>query len=138
MNLIVCVVTGSVKSPPDGETAPKCHRTVPWPDEEKLILEVARMAKIGLLQQNSFDDVDTYCSPEKQYKLLKLVVEFYKRGQQALKDGVELGKIKEMDIIPVLLKARMEIKDDEMPKLVDIEKSMDEQFKNISGAKIQN
>ena len=43
-----------------------------------------------------------------------------------------------MDIIPVLLKARMEIKDDEMPKLVDIEKSMDEQFKNISGAKIQN
>ena len=108
------------------------------PDEEKLILEVARMAKIGLLQQNSFDDVDTYCSPEKQYKLLKLVVEFYKRGQQALKDGVELGKIKEMDIIPVLLKARMEIKDDEMPKLVDIEKSMDEQFKNISGAKIQN
>ena len=45
----------------------------------------------------------------------------------------------EMDIIPVqLLKARMEIKDDEMPKLVDIEKSMDEQFKNISGAKIQN
>ena len=65
-------------------------------------------------------------------------MEFYKRGQQALKDGVELGKIKEMDIIPVLLKARMEIKDDEMPKLVDIEKSMDEQFKNISGAKIQN
>ncbi len=108
------------------------------PDEEKLILEVARMAKIGLLQQNSFDDVDTYCSPEKQYKLLQLVVEFYKRGQQALKDGVELDKIKEMDIIPILLKARMEIKDDEVPKLVDIEKSMDEQFKNISGAKIQN
>ena len=108
------------------------------PDEEKLILEVARMAKIGLLQQNSFDDVDTYCSPEKQYKLLKLLVEFYRRGQQALKDGVELDLIKKLDVIPVLLKARMEIKDDEISKLVDIEKSMDEQFKNISGAKVQN
>ena len=57
------------------------------PDEEKLILEVARMIKIGLLQQNSFDDVDTYCSPEKQFKLLKLLVDFYKKGQQALKEG---------------------------------------------------
>ena len=38
------------------------------PDEEKIILEVARMIKIGLLQQNSFDEVDTYCSPKKQFK----------------------------------------------------------------------
>ena len=53
---------------------------------------------------------------------------------------MELGKIALVPAMerPVLLKARMEIKDDEMPKLVDIEKSMDEQFKNISGAKIQN
>jgi len=35
------------------------------PDEEKIILEVARMIKIGILQQNTFDEVDTYCSTEK-------------------------------------------------------------------------
>ena len=35
------------------------------PDEEKLVLEVARMVKIGILQQNSFDKVDTYCRPSK-------------------------------------------------------------------------
>ena len=57
------------------------------PDEEKLILEVARMIKIGLLQQNSFDDVDTFCSPEKQFKLMKLLVDFYNQGQQAIKAG---------------------------------------------------
>ena len=45
------------------------------------------MIKIGILQQNSFDDVDTYCSPEKQFKLMKLQVDFYNQGQQALKDG---------------------------------------------------
>ena len=65
------------------------------------------------------------------------MVGILQRGQQALKDGVELGKIKEMDIIPVLLKARMEIKDDEMPKLVDIEKIDGRAVQNISGAKIQ-
>jgi V/A-type H+-transporting ATPase subunit A len=108
------------------------------PDEEKLILEIARMVKIGLLQQNSFDDVDTYCSPEKQFKLLKLVVDFYKQGQQSLKEGASLASIRELPVVTSLLKARMDIKDDEMPKLDQLENDMKEQFKNISGVKVTN
>ena len=108
------------------------------PDEEKLILEVARMVKIGLLQQNSFDDVDTFCSPEKQYKLLKLLVDFYKRGQQALKEGASLADIRELSIIASLLKARMDIKDDEIPKLDQLDVDMQEQFKSITGVKVSN
>ncbi len=106
------------------------------PDEEKLILEVARMIKIGLLQQNSFDDVDTYCSPEKQFKLMKLLVQFYKGGQQALKDGATLVDIRVMSVIGTLLKARMEIKDDEMDKLDKVSQTITEQFKSISGVEV--
>jgi V/A-type H+-transporting ATPase subunit A len=106
------------------------------PDEEKLILEVARMIKIGILQQNSFDEVDTYCSPEKQFKLMKLLVDFYKEGQQALKDGASLADIRAMSVIGNLLKARMEIKDDEMDKLEQLGEKMREQFKSITGVKI--
>ena len=64
------------------------------PDEEKLVLEVARMIKIGLLQQNSFDDVDTYCSPQKQFKIMNLLLSFYHKGQDALKNGAELQDIR--------------------------------------------
>lgn len=106
------------------------------PDEEKLILEVARMIKIGLLQQNSFDEIDTYCSPEKQFRLLQLQVEFYRRGQQALKEGATLADIRAMPVISSLLKARMTIKDDEVSKLSDLEKSLDEQFIGLTGEKI--
>ena len=106
------------------------------PDEEKLILEVARMIKIGLLQQNSFDEVDTYCSPEKQYKLMKLLLDFYNGSQQALKDGASLPDIRALPIIGKLLKARMEIKDDEMDKLDALRKTMDDQFKSIAGVKV--
>ena len=106
------------------------------PDEEKLILEVARMIKIGLLQQNSFDDVDTYCSPEKQFKLMKLLVQFYKGGQQALKDGATLVDIRVMSVIGTLLKARMEIKDDEMDKLDKVSQTITEQYKSITGVKV--
>ena len=108
------------------------------PDEEKLILEVARMVKIGILQQNSFDDVDTYCSPEKQFKLMKLQVDFYNQGQQALKDGASLADIRSMDVISLLLKARMDVKDDEMDKLDKLSTDMVEQFKSITGVKVQN
>jgi len=108
------------------------------PDEEKLILEVARMIKIGILQQNSFDDVDTYCSPEKQYNLLKLQVQFYKEANQALKDGASLADIRAMPVIGTLLKARMEIKDEEMDKLKQVGQTMTEQFKSIVGVKATN
>ena len=108
------------------------------PDEEKLILEVARMIKIGLLQQNSFDEVDTYCSAEKQFKLLKLQVNFYNRGQQALREGAALADIRAMSIVGSMLKARMDIKDDEMAKLDQLDVDMLEQFKSITGVKVQN
>jgi V/A-type H+-transporting ATPase subunit A len=108
------------------------------PDEEKLILEVARMIKIGLLQQNSFDEVDTYCSPEKQFKLLKLQVNFYNRGQQALREGAALADIRAMSIVGSMLKARMDVKDDEMAKLDQLDVDMLEQFKSITGVKVQN
>lgn len=108
------------------------------PDEEKIILDVARMIKIGILQQNSFDEVDTYCSPEKQYKLLKLLVDFYNRGQQAIREGYSLANIRAMSVIGTLQKARMDVKDSELPKLDEIDVLMQEQFKGLMEAKAQN
>jgi V/A-type H+-transporting ATPase subunit A len=101
------------------------------PDEEKLVLEVARMLKIGILQQNSFDKVDTYCSPQKQLKLVKLIVRFYKESLKALKEGALLPDIRAMPIIPSLLKAKFEIPDDQVKKLDEIDKQMTEQFRKV-------
>jgi V/A-type H+-transporting ATPase subunit A len=101
------------------------------PDEEKLVLEVARMIKIGILQQNSFDKVDTYCSPEKQLKLVRLLVKFYKEAQKSLKEGASLADIRAMPVITSLLKAKFEITDDQIAKLDDIDKQMPEQFRKM-------
>jgi V/A-type H+-transporting ATPase subunit A len=101
------------------------------PDEEKLILEVARMIKIGILQQNSFDKVDTYSSPEKQLKLVKLIVNYHKEAQKALKEGITLADIRTMSIIPSILKAKFEIPDEDIAKLDQLDKQMHEQFEKI-------
>lgn len=101
------------------------------PDEEKLILEVARMIKIGILQQNSFDKVDTYCSPQKQVKLVKLMVRFYKEALKALREGTPLADIRAMPVISSLLKAKFEIPDEEVQRLDGLENGMIEQFKKL-------
>ena len=108
------------------------------PDEEKLILDVARMIKIGILQQNSFDEVDTYCSPEKQYRLLKLLVDFYNRGQQAIREGSSLADIRAMPVNGSIQKARMDIKDSEISKLDELDTLMQEQFKGLMEAKVKS
>jgi V/A-type H+/Na+-transporting ATPase subunit A len=102
------------------------------PDEEKLVLEVARMIKIGILQQNSFDKVDTYCSPQKQLKQVSLMVQFYKNAQRVLKEEVSLVDIRAMPIITSLLKAKFEITDEEISKLDELEKTMADQFSKLT------
>src|SRR6187402_450155 len=105
------------------------------PDEEKLILEMARMIKIGILQQNSFDKIDTYCGPEKQLKLVHLMVKFYKESLKSLKENIPLSDIRSMSIIPSLLKAKFEIPDDQVSKLDELESTMDRQFNEIRSKK---
>ncbi len=107
------------------------------PDEEKLILDVARMIKIGYLQQSAYDDVDSYCSPRKQYILLKIFVEFYQEALKALRSGVGLDIIRSMPIIPKLLRAKFEVRNEEVERLEAIRAEMLDEFKKIGGLEVE-
>lgn len=62
-------------------------------DRDRLTLEVAKSIREDYLQQNAFDDIDTFTSREKQYKMLQLILTFYKEGQHALNLGAYLSEI---------------------------------------------
>jgi V/A-type H+-transporting ATPase subunit A len=59
------------------------------PDSEQVTLETTRMIREDFLQQNAYDSVDTYCSPSKQYEMLKTIVSFQKEAEAALERGAE-------------------------------------------------
>ena len=63
----------------------------------------------GKFWQNSFDKIDTNAGPQKQVKMVGLMVKFYKEAQKALKAGTSLADIRAMPIIPSLLKSKFEI-----------------------------
>ena len=62
-----------------------------WKD--RLKLEVARMIREDYLHQNAFDEIDTYTSLEKQYRMLRLILQYLERGSAALDAGAELSKV---------------------------------------------
>ena len=82
-----------------------------------------------------FCKVNTYCGPEKQIKLIKLMVKFYNESLKSLKEGVSLSDIRAMQIIPSLLKSKFEIPDEQVSKLNDLESKMDIQFNEIRSKK---
>ncbi len=103
------------------------------PDEEKLILDVARMIQIGFLQQNAYDDVDAYCSPQKQYRMMKMFVQYHQEALKALRNGAPLAKIRGMQVIAPMLRAKFAIKSEELDKLDALSRQMLDEFASISG-----
>jgi len=102
------------------------------PDEEKLILDVARMIQIGFLQQNAYDDVDAYCSPQKQFIMMKMFVQFHEEALKAVRNGIPLSKIRGMKIIAPMLRAKFAIKSEDLGKLEAMSKQMLDEFSSIS------
>jgi V/A-type H+-transporting ATPase subunit A len=102
------------------------------PDEEKLILDVARMIQIGFLQQNAYDDADAYCSPHKQFSLMKMFVEFYQEALKSLRNGIPLRKIRGMQIIAPMLRAKFAIRNEEPGKLEALVKQMFIEFASLA------
>ena len=57
------------------------------PDNQRLVLLTAEMIKNGFLQQNAFDEIDMFCVPEKQVRILKLIMDFYARALAIIQLG---------------------------------------------------
>ncbi len=68
------------------------------PDSQQVTLQTARMLREDFLQQNAFDDVDTYCPPKKQADMLRTILLFNKEAQTAIANG---GDIKKLESLPI-------------------------------------
>lgn len=68
-------------------------------EKDRLKLEIAKSIREDYLQQNSFHDVDTYSSLNKQYKMLRLIIEYKREAERALDAGVYLKSILDLEDI---------------------------------------
>jgi V/A-type H+-transporting ATPase subunit A len=94
------------------------------PDNQRLVLLAAEIIKNGFLQQNSFDEVDMYCVPMKQIRLLELIMDFYERANTCIKLGAPLLKITSLSIREGLSRLKSEVKNNETDGIEEFEREM--------------
>ncbi|MCK4269315.1 MAG: V-type ATP synthase subunit A, partial [Methanogenium sp.] len=101
------------------------------PESDKLVLLDAEIIRESFLMQNAFHEVDTYCGADKQYLMMKILLQFHELAKSALQKGVLTEKISEM---PVRIRmARMGIIPDEEyeTQFSEIKDEMENQFRSL-------
>jgi len=95
-------------------------------EQDKLVLETARLIKDGLLKQNAFDPIDTFTTPQKQVALMRMFVEFYRAASEAIKRNVTVAQLREAigRLYTDMVKARFNIPNDKVEEIEKLTQSV--------------
>jgi V/A-type H+/Na+-transporting ATPase subunit A len=96
------------------------------PPTEQFILFCAETIKNAFLQQNSFDPQDKFCSPEKQLKLLKCLLNLYQKGLERVQAGVPVRDIATLRVVSEIVRLKSEIPNRELEKIDAYEQRLEQ------------
>ena len=89
------------------------------PDDQKLTIEIARVIRVGFLQQNAFHPDDTYVSLEKQLKMMQVILHLYHKCQQIVALQVPMSKLVATGLFDKLIKIKYDIPNDRLDMFDD-------------------
>ena len=101
------------------------------PDEQRLILETARLLREGFLQQNAMDTVDAYSTIQKQVNMLGLILYFHDRAHQIIKLGAPISVIHSLPVVDTLIRMKTQIPNDNLEMINDVHKAIDTQMSKL-------
>ena len=99
--------------------------------KDRLTMETAKSIREDYLHQNAFHEVDTYASLYKQQKMLKLIIDYYRLGQEALRNDAELKDILQVPIRDQIGRAKY-IPESELDKLDQMAKELKRQISALT------
>lgn len=104
------------------------------PDDQKLIIETARVIRVGFLQQNAFHADDTFVPLEKQKLMMKVILHLYKKAKQLVAASIPISGIMESGLFEKLIKIKYDIPNNKLELFDDYIKEIDETLSNIVNA----
>ncbi|WP_226011045.1 ATP synthase subunit A [Halomicrobium salinisoli] len=99
------------------------------PEDQQLTLEIARYLREAWLQQNAFHDVDTFCEPEKTYRILGAIKTYNDAAFEALEAGVPVEEITDVDAAPRL--NRIGVQEDYNEYVDELEDDIESQLREL-------
>ncbi len=84
------------------------------PDDQKLTIEIARVIRVGFLQQNAFHAVDTYVPLEKQLKMMEVILYLYDKCSALVAKQVPVSRLLETGLFDQLVRMKYDIPNDDL------------------------
>ncbi|MFS8541425.1 MAG: V-type ATP synthase subunit A, partial [Tissierellales bacterium] len=101
------------------------------PDEQRLILEIARVIKVGFLQQNAFHKEDTYVPLKKQVEMLKTIDLLYERGLRAIKKKIPISKVRDGELYDKVMKMKYTVPNDRLDEIEELKDLINEFYDEL-------
>jgi V/A-type H+/Na+-transporting ATPase subunit A len=95
------------------------------PDDQRIILEMARLLKVGYLQQNAFHPIDLYTALPVQYRMLKIVEKLYNRVFACIKEGIPLSKVKNEQLFSDIISLKYRVTEEKNKIYTNIMQKID-------------
>ncbi len=100
-------------------------------DDKKLLLEVASSIRIGILQQNSYNDIDTSVTIEKQFKMMETIILIYDRALKLINKGIPISEIKKTGLLEEYNELKYNVKNDEIEKIDEFDVRIKNRLKKL-------
>ena len=101
------------------------------PDDQKLVLEIAKVIRVGFLQQNAFHKDDTCVPLEKQFKMMEVILYLYKRSRTLISMGMPMSVLKEEDIFDKIISIKYDVPNDKPQMFQEYMKLIDEFYNRV-------
>ena len=102
------------------------------PDDQKLVIEISRVIRVGFLQQNAYHQEDTYVPLEKQMKMMAVILYLYNRCRALVSSGVPLSQLLETGLMDKVVKIKYDIPNNR-PELFDqLQQEIDQALAGIT------
>ncbi len=104
------------------------------PDDQKLVIQIARVIRIGFLQQNAFHAEDTYVPIEKQREMMKVIVHLYNKSKQIVAANVPLDDLLATGLYEQVIKMKYEVPNNKLEMFNDIIDDIDRTIAGVLNA----
>ena len=101
------------------------------PDDQKLTLEIARVIRLGFLQQNAFHKDDTCVPMIKQFKMMDIILYLNKKAKALVTMGMPMSVLKESNIFDRVISIKYDVPNDHLEMFDDYYKAVDEFYDEV-------
>lgn len=104
------------------------------PEDQKLTIEIARVIRLGFLQQNSFHAIDTYVPMEKMKRMMEVIFRLYDGAKGLISQSIPLSQIKATGIFDQLIRMKYQIPNDDLSQFDQYDAAVDQAVASVAAA----